>query len=242
MDEIKFLVDETLEERGKLLKEINELLEYKPVDKNARFLRDFTHCLIKASGVKPNVDYKQVQPFVGNTNVHVVQKSRPSRPLKFKLPKVRLIPKGSKRIGNVKSVSLKKRVPLRVPKPIQSGMLDDKIEVKNGNYYYNIEEKVRQDEFKEITPLIKDKDVNAVYFEGISKPVLIDYKGKEKVYTRIFLKDLKKVNKMITIIAKKAKVKISKKEPFFDVIYKNMRIQGNLGSKFASPKLIMKKL
>ncbi|MBU2475300.1 MAG: hypothetical protein KKC38_02185 [Nanoarchaeota archaeon] len=242
MDEIKFLVDETLEGREKLLKDINELLEYKPVDQHARFLRDFTHCLIKASGFKPSTDYKQVQPFVGNTNVHVIQKSRPLKPLSFKLPKVRLIPRGSKKVQTMRTVSKKKRAPLNVPKPIQSGMLDDKLEVKNGSYYYNVKEKVKQNEFKEMTALVQDNDVKAIYFEGMGKPVLIDYKEKEKVYTKVFLKDLKKVNKTIMIIAKKAKVKISKKDSFFDVVYKNMRIQGNLGTKFASPKLVMKKL
>ncbi|MBU3940570.1 MAG: hypothetical protein KKH88_01430 [Nanoarchaeota archaeon] len=242
MDEIKFLVDDTLEEREKLLKDINELLEYKPVDQNARFLRDFTYCLIKASSsFKPATDYTQVQPFVGNTNVCVVQKSKPLMPLRFKLPKVRLIPKGTRRIQKIETTSRRKKAPLNVPKPIQSGMLDDKLEVKNGDYYYNIKGEVKPNEFKEMTPLIDDKDVKTIYFEGIGKPVLVDYKDKEKVHTKIFLKDLVKTNKMIIAIVKKAKVKISKKESFFDFSYKDMRIQGNLGTKFASPKLVIKK-
>ncbi|MBU1246161.1 MAG: hypothetical protein ABIJ20_01195 [Nanoarchaeota archaeon] len=243
MDEIKFLVDDTLEEREKLLKDINELLEYKPVDQNARFLRDFTYCLIKASsGVKPVIDYTQVQPFVGNTNVHVIQKTRPLMPLRFNLPKVRLIPKGVQRIQKVETISRRKKALLNVPKPIQSGMLDDKLEVKNGDYYYNIKGEVKPNEFREMNSLVQDGDVKTIYFEGIGKPILVDYKNKEKVHTKIFLKDLIKTNKMIINIAKKAKTKINKKEPFFDFSYKDMRIQGNLGTKFASPKLVMKKL
>jgi len=244
MEEIKFLIDETAEERKKLLEEIHVILSEKPSKVNERtiFLKDFTISLIKAcSKVKPSINYKEVEPYVGESSSGIIKKEKIDyKPLTFKLPKVKIV---KKKITPEYSHRFDKqsRPSLKVPTPTRA-IVDDNLKVKDEVYYYEIKNIGKKDEFKELSPLVNDIDVKSIYVEGVGKQVLIDYQDKEKVFTKLFFNDLKQINNIIISVARNAGQRISFKEPFFDVSYRSMRIQGSLGTKFASPKLVIKKL
>lgn len=95
--------------------------------------------------------------------------------------------------------------------------------------------------FGRIDPLVKDNEVENISCDSASEPVMVNYKDK-RLETNIRFKDKKEMNAFVEELAKKAKKKISKKEPILDTTLGNLRIQATLGSDIVSSKFVIKRI
>lgn len=95
--------------------------------------------------------------------------------------------------------------------------------------------------FGKIDPLIKDNEVESISCDSASEPVMVNCKDK-RLETNIRFKDKKEMNAFVEELAKKAKKKISKKEPILDTTLGNLRIQATLGSDIVSSKFVIKRV
>ncbi len=97
--------------------------------------------------------------------------------------------------------------------------------------------------FRRLDPLMHDANVTAIFCEGTSKPVRIEYKGlPERIETNVIFKDPKDLNTLINKIASFAKVHLTEATPIMDTTINGFKINATIGIGDISSKLTIKKL
>ncbi|MBU4242090.1 MAG: hypothetical protein KKF52_02555, partial [Nanoarchaeota archaeon] len=95
--------------------------------------------------------------------------------------------------------------------------------------------------FRKIDPIMYDKKVNAIYVDGLNKPVLIDFKGYGKMKTNLIFTETKDLNVLLARLAKATGNTLSEETPILDADFEGYRVQAILGMGGASSKLVIKK-
>ena len=178
---------------------------------------------------------------------------KPSSNILYKPAKIQKIENQKKR-GLDLSVPVPDRVfdeEFKINVPKQDEVIkDEHVLEEDGRHFYNVKGEKKKGflsfgksgMISKIDKLIKDPNVDSIYCEGKNSPIKIDYKGHTKLNTNVVFKKTKDINNVIKILAKRARKKVSVKEPVVDGRMKgSMRIQGTLGSQFVSGKFVLKR-
>ncbi|MBI4154330.1 hypothetical protein HY501_03260 [Candidatus Woesearchaeota archaeon] len=96
--------------------------------------------------------------------------------------------------------------------------------------------------FRRIDPLMQDLGVNAIYIDGVNKPVVIEFNGKTKMQTNIIFTDPQDLNVLLSKLARVTGNTIDDDHPVLDIIFEGFRIQAVKGVGGASSRLIIKKV
>lgn len=172
-------------------------------------------------------------------------------------------PKVIKRIERQKKKGIELSVPVpdrvikfkkdafRISVPKQDEIAkDEHIVEENGKFFYAVKGQDKKGflsfggsgMISKVDKLIMDPNIDAIYCEGANVPVKVDYKGHSKINTNVIFKKTKDINNIIKILAKRARKKVSVKEPIVDGRMKNsMRVQATLGSDYVNGKFVLKR-
>jgi|GEM_PF-5299713 hypothetical protein len=89
-----------------------------------------------------------------------------------------------------------------------------------------------------VTPLLNDQNISAIVCEGQGIPLTIIREGK-KVKTNVLFTGKDELNQFVLHVSRKTFQSVSLDDPVLDVVYKNFRIQGTLGTDIVPSRFIM---
>ena len=91
-----------------------------------------------------------------------------------------------------------------------------------------------------IEPLLKDANVKAIFCNGVSKLITINYQAYENVKTNVVFTDEEELDYVVKKFGEQVKVKLTEKDPILDsMLPSGVRVQATLGSSFVSSKFVI---
>lgn len=247
-----FIDDPDVKDRNYFLKEFSKTIDSNGYRKKV-FLREFLLAIIKSHkkakrNIVPKIKFENINPLRRDlTNVRKI------RPIRFPIP-AQFIPPTNEII---RTISVKK-LPYPQPKPIYQlkpvirrslkrkklPYLKSKnkdVFLEGGKIYYMVQRRSK-DYLDQVKNILSDPAVNAVYVDGVNKPLLVDYAGYSQLSTKIEFSDVKKLNNMVKKFAKENGIKIDDNNPvFLERLKDGSLFQGRLGDDFIEPGFAIKK-
>ena len=89
--------------------------------------------------------------------------------------------------------------------------------------------------------LLNDQKIDAIICEGPGPPLFVMREGK-KIRTNVVFKSKEELNEFIRHLAEKLLQTVTVDNPVIDVVYKNFRVQGTLGTNIVPSRFLMTKI
>ena len=259
MEDIKFVVDDSVRNVEELDKEISELIRFSPeIENAAEFLIEFVRgCILATDKLKqenrveiekprltesdlPRSSYvivsysglDLVKVSVGKVNdnfLYFVDEQRPND---------NLIKYVKHFVGfNVKNISNFKYLRRLTIKGCDKLKLKFEEELVLKIYYF-----VYREYFSllKLDPLLRDKNVKSIFCDGLYKPIKIYYNGvNQRVDTNLVFSNIKELELIIKRLARLCDASISVDAPVLDSSFSDFRVHAILGTETLKPKFVI---
>ncbi|MBI5871699.1 hypothetical protein HZB88_01285 [archaeon] len=255
---IKFLFDEQMKERERLIKDIDYYAKKRAYpDNETYFLARFIECAFLGEGKEQEQMGLEQEEGMGGKKLPLLAKKLPSAPTKkseyvlnlFDMPVGVLVDtengkhvyylvephlekeiyeecRGIKEKGEKKILSSIKRVCRR------KGIEYSEDTIKKMKYFIR-----RNSEYGNITGLLEDEKVRAIYCDGANRPVFVDFEG-ERMRTNIVMGS-DEVNAVVERIASLGR---KERENIIDFVFEGIRYNAIRGAGGAVSHFVIKKM